>query len=84
MKSVAPSPEALAARDDVLETLKRHQEKLSAVQILAIISHLVGQVLAMQDQRTMTPDGGMRIVAANIEAGNAEAIAALCKSAGNA
>jgi hypothetical protein len=76
-KLVAPSEPVLAARTDVLATLKKHQEKLTAEEILAVMAHLVGQIIAFQDQHKITREAALSLVIANIEAGNAEAIASL-------
>ncbi|MBI1359834.1 MAG: hypothetical protein GC155_06060 [Alphaproteobacteria bacterium] len=56
---------------------------LDAQEMLALVSQLVGNLIALQDQRKMTPDMAMQLVARNIEIGNAVAIDAV-KSAGGA
>lgn len=84
MRQVAPSERHKAFRDDAIALLRKHAEQLPAEEILALAAHLVGQTLAMQDQRTMTPERGMEIVVANIEAGNHEAIANLTATKGAA
>ncbi|MGZ8286109.1 MAG: hypothetical protein ACXW27_08955 [Allosphingosinicella sp.] len=70
---MTPTAEHSALRDDLVATFKKH-EHLSPVEMLAIASILVGHLIALQDQRTMTPGKAMRIVGANIEIGNAGAI----------
>lgn len=61
------------------------EHNLSAVELLATACNLVGKMIAMQDQRTMSRDRAMRIVAVNIEIGNAQCIAELKnKTAGSA
>ena len=47
-----------------------YADKLGAASMLAVASAFVGQLLAMQDQRTMTPGVAMEIVAKNIELAN--------------
>ena len=47
---------------------------MQADEILAVLSHMVGQVVALQDQRRYTPDSVMNLVRSNIERGNVEAI----------
>lgn len=55
---------------------------MQADEILAVLSHMVGQVVAMQDQRRYTPDSVMHLVSMNIERGNEEAIASLLNETG--
>lgn len=66
--------------EDVMEDFKavltKHKDKLSASEMLAISSQLVGQILALQDQRTMTAEAGLLTIQANIEQGNRDAIEA--------
>lgn len=54
----------------------------SKERILAIASQVVGQILAMQDQRKHTPATMVELVQANIEKGNADFVAMLMKSDG--
>jgi len=51
--------------------------------MLSIASHLVGQLIAIQDQRVVTKEIALRIVEENIEQGNHEAILALGETKGN-
>jgi len=71
-------------RDDVIALLRLYGDKLSAEEILALTSHLVGQILALQDQRTMTREMALKIVGDNIETGNAEAMKEVLDSKGSA
>ena len=73
MKTAQPAPEHKAFRDGLIALLREH-EYLSAPEMLAIASHFVGQLIALQDQRKVTPDMAMKLVARNIEIGNASAI----------
>jgi len=84
VRSVTPQPEHVAFRNDVLDLLKKHAGHLDAKDMLALSAHLVGQLVAMQDQRTMTREIALEIVARNIEAGNAEVLANLNRSKGSA
>jgi hypothetical protein len=52
--------------------------------ILAIASQFVGQLIALQDQRKITPDMAMQIVSENIEIGNRAALMTLTKPEGSA
>ena len=64
-----------AFRDDAIVLLKKHAGNLDATEMLALAAHLVGQIIAMQDQRTVTRGMALEIVGQNIEVGNAEALA---------
>lgn len=74
MKSSSPSAAHQAFRDDMLTVLRRHGGSLSAQEMLAVAAYTVGQLIALQDQRTMTAKMAMDVVTANIEAGNIDAI----------
>ena len=72
-----------AFRSDVLALLNKYAGDLDAAEMLALSAHLTGQIIAMQDQRKITPSMALDLVGKNIEAGNAEAIAEVMnKSAG--
>lgn len=69
---------------DLMALVAKHADSVNADELLAIAANMVGKLLAMQDQRTMTPAMGMETVAQNIEAGNAEMIEQLLATKGNA
>lgn len=73
MKSKKPTKEQIAFRDEMVSTLRKHKH-LRPDEMLAVAAYFVGQLLALQDQRTMTPAMGLEIVSQNIEAGNAHVI----------
>lgn len=77
-----PSPELMAFRTEALALLKKHAGELPAEEMLAMSAHMVGQILAMQDQRQFTTDELMRMVCANIECGNHEVIDSLATTTG--
>lgn len=84
MKTLA-KPEYEVAYQDICDLVRRHADKLSAVELLAVASNMVGKLVALQDQRTMSPDRAMEIVAENLEHGNKEVLEQLRQgSAGNA
>lgn len=58
-----------------LVALMRKYEHLSPQVMLAIAANMVGKMLALQDQRTLTPEAALKVVADNIEEGNQQAIA---------
>lgn len=49
-------------------------QHMDPVAMLAIAAQLVGNLIALQDQRSVTPAMAMDLVAKNIEVGNAAAI----------
>lgn len=81
---IKPQPHHAAFRDDMVAVLRNHGDTLSAPEMLALAAHLVGQLIALQDQRTMDPDRAMAIVAMNIEQGNKEVIEGLFDTKGAA
>jgi len=76
-----PTAEQLAYMNDLKETISRHVN-LSATEMLAVTSHFVGVLIALQDEKTVTVDMALDVVKANIEVGNKEAIADLRKTFG--
>ena len=81
MKSKKPSAAHEAFRNDMIATLRKHQH-LAADELLAVAAYFVGQLVALQDQRRMTPAMAMQVVASNIEAGNQHAMAEVAGAGG--
>lgn len=78
-------PEHEVAYQDLANLLKKHANKLSSEELLAVGANMLGKLIALQDQRTMTNDRAMKIVCANIEMGNQHLIGELAiKSEGEA
>ena len=69
---------------DLTALVAKHASKLSSLEILAIASNMVGKILALQDQRTVTPALALEVVQKNIEKGNQQAVAELSQTKGNA
>lgn len=67
-----------------LRAILRKFDDLGPLDLLALASQMVGQLVALQDQRSITPQMAMEIVAANVEAGNQAALETIQKSRGNA
>lgn len=72
---VTPTAKHRGFRDDVIALLRKHAGDLDAKEMLALSAHLTGQIIAMQDQRTVTRELALEIVGKNIEVGNSEAMA---------
>ena len=66
--------------------MKPFADRIGAQGMLAVASSVVVHLIALQDQRTMSPERALNIVAQNIQLANEEAIRELldAKSAGRA
>lgn len=84
MKSFAPDAADQALHRDIADLIKRHLTPDTPQRVLAIAAQVVGQCLALQDQRTMTADRAMQVVIANIEIGNRGVIDRLSDTKGTA
>lgn len=71
---------------ELLAVLRSYEEErgISAPILLAITANIVGKILALQDQGTMSPERAMKIVILNIEIGNKQMIDELHKTIGSA
>lgn len=70
-------PEHEVAYQELVALMQRHAEHLSALEMLALVGNLAGKVIAMQDQRTTSPEYAMDTLIKNLELGNAQTIEAL-------
>jgi hypothetical protein len=61
-------------RLSLCSVIRRKAPDMPAEEILAIFCQLVGQLIALQDQRRFTPESVMQLVEANIEMGNQHAV----------
>jgi hypothetical protein len=79
MKKVGPSERHEKLRTALLDLLKAELAKgdVPADEVLALMSYVVGQLVAMQNQRLYTPDAAMHLVNVNLLQGNADAVSAL-------
>lgn len=69
-------------RNDLLAILKKEAADMRGDEILAVVCVLVGQLIALQDQRRFTPEMVMKLVSANIEAGNRGVVTELMTAPG--
>ena len=74
MKIVQPTARHKDAREAMIDALRQFGDDLSGMEMLAITSYFLGQLVALQDQRTTTPSMAMELISRNIEAGNQSAI----------
>lgn len=73
MQSYDVKPEHQALWEDLTEVIQKHS-KVGGQEILAILSQMVGQVIAMQDSNVITVKIAMEIVHRNMMVGNESAI----------
>jgi hypothetical protein len=84
-KIVTPDERHLKFRKALEQSIREGGLELTAEEILAILSHFVGQVIALQDQTKYTTDMVMKLVTENIQTGNREAVnSLLAHTGGNA
>lgn len=76
-KLVVPGAAQIAFREDIITIFGKYGNLLTAEEMLALASHLVGQLIAMQDQRTTTREMALELVIKNIEKGNEEVLSLL-------
>ena len=81
MKVITPSAKPQACRDAMINAIRKEAADMDASEVLAIAAYTVGQLIALQDQRKMTPAMALKVISDNIEAGNLQAQAEV-KSAG--
>jgi Asp-tRNA(Asn)/Glu-tRNA(Gln) amidotransferase B subunit len=77
-------PEHEVAYQDLCALVNKHAAKLSAIELLAVASNMLGKLVALQDQRTISPAMAMEVVAQNIEHGNKMVLDQLMQSKGRA
>lgn len=82
MKSIPASPAIESAYQAMLAALKPYADTLGPAGMLAVAANLVGKLIAMQDQRTMTPAMAIELVVQNIESANQSVIDHFVKSPG--
>jgi hypothetical protein len=54
--------------------VKKHASILTSLELLAVAANMLGKLVALQDQRKVSPLMAMEIVTINIECGNQQAI----------
>lgn len=82
MKVYQPTERHERLRQVMIASIRKEAADMDALEILAIAAYTVGQLVALQDQRKMTPAMAMQIVAENIEAGNAYAMKQILSAGG--
>ena len=72
-------PEHEAAYQDLVALMRKHEDKLTPLELLAIGANMIGKLVALQDQRTTTPAKAMLVVSVNLENGNRSVIEQLTR-----
>ena len=70
MKVQMAKPEQEVAYQDLCQLMSKHAASMTALELLAVASNMLGKLVAMQDQRTVSRDLALQVVAANLEKGN--------------
>jgi hypothetical protein len=83
MPVIKATPETKVLFEELTELIRRHQH-ISAYELLAVAANMVGKLIALQDQRVVSPELAIETVMRNIEMGNKEALSMLEKPQGNA
>lgn len=84
MKIQLAKPEHEVLYQDLIRLVGRHGDKVDAFEMLAIAANMLGKLVAMQDQRTITPKMALELVAKNIEEGNRQVLEMLSNTVGEA
>lgn len=82
LKTANPAHEV--AYQDICALVNKHANDLTPIELLAIASNMLGKLLAMQDQRTTTPDMAKEVMVQNIEYGNKQVVDQIMRSQGSA
>lgn len=67
---IEPNETHQACMKDFKGVLEKYKDKLSAQEMLALASQLVGNLCALQDQTKVTSEKALAIVGRNLETGN--------------
>jgi hypothetical protein len=74
-------PEHEIAYQEVCALLAKHAGALDAFEMLAVAANMLGKLVALQDQRKITPKMALELVARNIECGNKQVLDQLAQGA---
>lgn len=84
MKVIAANSAFEVAYQDIVALVRKHADAMTALELLAIAANMCGKLAALQDQRTVTPDMALEVIAKNVEIGNAQACGEVSNSKGSA
>lgn len=78
------SPEHEVAYQEICKLVNKHGDSVSSLELLAIAANMVGKLIALQDQRTVTTDYAMYVVLENLSYGNMQALEQISSTKGSA
>jgi hypothetical protein len=81
---VTPKREHEVAYEDLVALVRKHADDVDGYELLAIAANMLGKLIALQDQRVVTPAMAMDVVAKNIEMGNEQAMREMSQTKGSA
>ena len=86
MKCKVASPTHEAFYQEVCVVLKKYEDQgTQPIELLAMMSNLIGKQMALLDQRQFTADEAMQVVCSNLELGNQQVLdKLLSETAGSA
>ena len=84
IRKILANPEHEVVFEELAALVNRHGAKMTGLEILAVAANMVGKIIALQDQRTVSVKFAMDLVLANIEAGNQEIFNQVGTPEGNA
>lgn len=70
MALLPTTPAHEVAYKDLCKLLDDHSKGMTPLEMLAVAANMVGKLLAMQDQRSVTVPEAMEVISRNIEYGN--------------
>ena len=70
MCGITPTINHIKYMDDLKALIAKHGAGLTGPELLALSAQMVGNIIALQDQKTMTSDQAIMIVSKNMEIGN--------------
>ena len=77
-------PEHEVAYQNICQLINKHAGELTSQELLAVAANMLGKLIALQDQRAISPAKAMEIIAQNIEHGNKQVLEQLAESKGTA
>lgn len=75
--NIQPNEFHVAMYAELIGVLRKYLSDVTAEEVLAVTSNLVGKVMAMQNSATMPPERAMAILLRNVRIGNQEMVDAL-------
>lgn len=84
LRSQTPNKVHTEIFDELNALLRKHTQHAAPADVLALAANMVGKLIALQDQKSLTGKQALEIVSQNIQIGNKEALALLNHPTGTA